>query len=223
MNRYCKDLFLAHWQLLRPLQCTAGSKPSNTTLQEHPRGPCTLTYKPTYIFISNVNQANETDLHVYPEGDDTGTLPAVHSIPCATVSHRSALRVTDRPPARELHDDLQTSHVCFGHTYTHKHLQLSIILTLSFPPQLPLPLQPWLEEEGRPWCHQAPPTGVSIIAAPHNNIQVYNSHLHDSLIKLWFLVHISQRYFPCIFKAWLRDVLYTADVQKIKTQMHISH
>lgn len=38
----------------------------------------------------------ETDLHVYPEGDDAGALPAVH-----------------------LHDDLQTSHTFASGTHTY--------------------------------------------------------------------------------------------------------
>jgi len=50
----------------------------------------------------------ETDLHVYPEGDGAGALPAVH-----------------------LHDDLQT------HTHTHTHSLSSASFPRSLPPAAP--------------------------------------------------------------------------------------
>lgn len=69
----------------------------------------------------------ETDLHVYPEGDDTGALPAVHGILWDTEIDSSTLRALDRPPALCLHDDLQTSHTFASDTH---NLTLSIPLML---------------------------------------------------------------------------------------------
>lgn len=74
----------------------------------------------------------KTDLHVYPEGDDTGALPAVHVILWDTECDSSTLRALDRPPARCLHDDLQTSN-----TFTGTHNLSSASFSCSFPLFLP--------------------------------------------------------------------------------------
>lgn len=63
----------------------------------------------------------QTDLHVYPEGDDTGALPAVHAVLRDAESNSSTLRVPDRPPVRYLHDDLQPTHTFASGTFLAQH------------------------------------------------------------------------------------------------------
>ncbi len=79
----------------------------------------------------------KTDLHVYPEGDDTGALPAVHGILWDTEIDSSTLRALDRSPAPCLHDDLQTSHTFASDTHNLSSASLSCSFPLFLPPAAP--------------------------------------------------------------------------------------
>lgn len=79
----------------------------------------------------------ETDLHVYPEGDDTGALAVVHSILWDTESDSTTLRVLNRPPAWCLHDDLQTSHPFASCTHILSSASFSCFFHIFLPPAAP--------------------------------------------------------------------------------------